>query len=220
MFDLEKSILEWRKQMLAAGIKSPVPLEELEIHLREEMERQVGLGLSGQIAFEISAQQIGQPKALTSEFKKSERTFMKQTIKISAGIIGILAGMGLMVPGSIQLHNELAVANDKLILFLLGWALIGVSVVSFHPYIQRLIRPKLFKGELEKVEMTPLKQTLKIGAGMLVFLIALAFVMPPVAQGVHEGLVKFADICHLVFGIALLITGAVVTFCPYKRRRA
>ena len=39
MFDLEQSITNWRKQMLAAGIKSPVPLEELEIHLREEIER-------------------------------------------------------------------------------------------------------------------------------------------------------------------------------------
>jgi len=37
MFSLEKSISEWRRQMLAAGIKTPVPLEELEIHLREEI---------------------------------------------------------------------------------------------------------------------------------------------------------------------------------------
>lgn len=35
MFDLEQSIAEWRRQMLAAGIKTPVPLEDLEIHLRE-----------------------------------------------------------------------------------------------------------------------------------------------------------------------------------------
>ena len=27
---------DWRRQMIAAGIKTPVPLEELEIHLREE----------------------------------------------------------------------------------------------------------------------------------------------------------------------------------------
>ena len=36
MFNLEEKISEWRKQMLAAGIRSPVPLEELEIHLREK----------------------------------------------------------------------------------------------------------------------------------------------------------------------------------------
>ena len=39
-----KSIAEWREQMLAAGIKTPVPLEELEIHLREEIEQQMKSG--------------------------------------------------------------------------------------------------------------------------------------------------------------------------------
>ena len=44
MFDLEKSIADWRTQMLAAGIKSPVPLEELESHLREEITQQTKSG--------------------------------------------------------------------------------------------------------------------------------------------------------------------------------
>ena len=38
MLNLEQKISEWRKQMLAVGIQAPVPLEELEIHLREEIE--------------------------------------------------------------------------------------------------------------------------------------------------------------------------------------
>src|SRR5271154_5879632 len=70
MFDLEKSIADWRKQMLAAGIKTPVPLEELEIHLREEIERQIKSGLNEQNALEISVQQIGQAQPLKVEFKK------------------------------------------------------------------------------------------------------------------------------------------------------
>ena len=115
-------------------LQTPVPLEELEIHLREEIEWQIKSGVNKQNAFEISTRQIGQPKILTSEFKKSERTFMKRNTQISAGVIGILAGVGLMVPGFVQLRNELAVADDKFTLLLLGWALIGVS-------IHRLIRP-------------------------------------------------------------------------------
>ena len=80
MFNLEKSIADWREQMLAAGIKTPVPLEELEIHLREEIERQMKSGLGEQKAFEISIQQIGQPKRLKNEFNKSERKYMKRTL--------------------------------------------------------------------------------------------------------------------------------------------
>ena len=70
MFDLEQSIAEWRKQMLAAGIKSPVPLEELEIHLREDIERQIQSGANEQHAFESAARQIGQAKPVKMEFKK------------------------------------------------------------------------------------------------------------------------------------------------------
>ena len=52
MFSLEQSISEWRKQMLAAGIQTPVPLEELEVHLRDEIEQQIKSGSDEQQAFE------------------------------------------------------------------------------------------------------------------------------------------------------------------------
>jgi hypothetical protein len=61
MFNLEQSIAEWRRQMLAAGIK-PDPLDELENHLREEIERQTILGLNGQKAFYFAICQIGDAK--------------------------------------------------------------------------------------------------------------------------------------------------------------
>lgn len=46
MFNLDNAISEWRREMLAAGIKTPVPLEELESHLRDEIEQQTKSGLS------------------------------------------------------------------------------------------------------------------------------------------------------------------------------
>ena len=77
MFDLENSIVDWRKQMLAAGIKTPVPLAELEIHLREEIEQQLKSGLSEQEAFNFAVQKIGQASALKSEFVKAGGTGRK-----------------------------------------------------------------------------------------------------------------------------------------------
>ena len=71
MFNLEQAISDWRRQMLAAGIKTPVPLEELEIHLREDIERQMKSGLNAQEAFEIAVQKIGPGShELKREFKK------------------------------------------------------------------------------------------------------------------------------------------------------
>lgn len=72
MFDLEQSIKEWRRQMLAAGVKTPVPLEELECHLREDVEQQAKAGLSEAEAFTGAVQKIGQAQAVKKEFEKVE----------------------------------------------------------------------------------------------------------------------------------------------------
>ena len=72
MFDLEQSIANWRQRMLAAGIKTPVPLEELENHLREEIERQAEAGLSETEAFKASVQKIGPAQDVQNEFRKVE----------------------------------------------------------------------------------------------------------------------------------------------------
>lgn len=71
MFNLEHSIAEWRQQMLADGIKTPVPLQELESHLREEIEGQLQLGVNEQQAFETGRQRIGYARELNKEFKKT-----------------------------------------------------------------------------------------------------------------------------------------------------
>jgi hypothetical protein len=133
MFDLEQSISEWRKQMLAAGIKFPVPLEELEIHLREEIERQMKSGLSEQKAFEMSVQQIGQPKMLKREFKKVERTLMKKIIIILAGVFGMFIGTGLILPALAWYRDHGAMPAEHLEPLLLG-AVIVVGGLSTAIY--------------------------------------------------------------------------------------
>jgi cation transport ATPase len=73
MFDLDTKILEWRKQMLALGVKSPVLLDELEGHLREEIERQVTSGVNDEAAFKSALEKIGATGALKVEFTKLEK---------------------------------------------------------------------------------------------------------------------------------------------------
>ncbi len=60
MFNLEQAIAEWRRQMMAAGVKAPVPLEELESHLRDDVQQQMKSGTGAQEAFEAAVQRIGQ----------------------------------------------------------------------------------------------------------------------------------------------------------------
>jgi hypothetical protein len=87
MFELEQSIADWRKQMLAAGIKTPVPLEELESHLREDVEQQMRSGFSEQEAFGSAIKKIGQPRLLKTEFQKAD---CSGTFMITYRILGVL----------------------------------------------------------------------------------------------------------------------------------
>ncbi len=89
MFDLEKSIAQWRAQMLAVGIQVAA-LDELETHLREEIERQVKWGGGQGYAFETAARQIGQPNALRSEFKKTQPIKKSESISCRFAIGGLL----------------------------------------------------------------------------------------------------------------------------------
>ncbi len=91
MFDLEQSIADWRKQMLAAGIKTPVPLEELEIHLREEIERQMKLGLNEQKAFEFATGKIGHARELKNEFRKASETLYARFVRLAGIGCGMVA---------------------------------------------------------------------------------------------------------------------------------
>ena len=70
MFDLEKSIAGWRRQISSEGIRTSALLDELEGHLREEVETKTHSGLDGQRAFENAVREIGRPDMIKNEFKK------------------------------------------------------------------------------------------------------------------------------------------------------
>lgn len=88
MPELEQLISDWRAQMLAAGIQSPAPLDELESHLRDEIDRQLKSGLGNAAAFQAAVQHIGQARALEKEFKKVGRG--RRILRATLLIIGWL----------------------------------------------------------------------------------------------------------------------------------
>jgi hypothetical protein len=70
MFNLDEAIIGWRRQMLAARIPSPVPLEELENHLRDDVEQHMRSGLTAEQAFQAAVQRIGHAAEIQREFGK------------------------------------------------------------------------------------------------------------------------------------------------------
>ena len=99
MFNLEQSITDWRRQMPAAGIKTPVPLEELEIHLRDEIERQTKSGRSETEAFQTAVQMIGLAHEVQNEFNKVEKQRQardRKLLKTLAVVLTSSVALGLV----------------------------------------------------------------------------------------------------------------------------
>jgi hypothetical protein len=121
MFPLEEAIAAWRDQMLAAGIQTPVPLDELENHLRDDIQDRMQAGASRAAAFQLAVNQIGQPDTLQSEFSKiNQRKIMKKGTLIAAAVIGIMVGMALVLPAVAQYRQEGVMRNAEPWLFLIG----------------------------------------------------------------------------------------------------
>ena len=123
--NLEQSISEWCQQMLSAGVKSPIPLDELESHLRDEIEHQTTKGLSETEAFLAAVKHIGQAHAIKTEFKKVERTMSVRQWKVfKIVILGFITFFSLA--GARQLGHMHDMTFSQL---MLGWAALATFLV-------------------------------------------------------------------------------------------
>ncbi len=110
MSDLESSIIEWRRQMRAAGLKSGPRLDELESHLREEIGALTSAGASEAVAFEQAVARLGSPHSVSTEFNKIRvghiwpvkigwALWLAATLLVAGGLMrGLLTGrLGLLL---------------------------------------------------------------------------------------------------------------------------
>jgi hypothetical protein len=147
MFNLETAIAEWRRQMIAAGIKTPVPLEELENHLREEIERQIKCSTDEEQAFKLAVERIGQGGKLREEFAKVEdvarmkKRALLRRLCVVAGVAIVYCQLAVVWylgarAGSMQISGmDIALALGAAApLILLGWA--GPYIAELLPVIR------------------------------------------------------------------------------------
>ena len=128
MFDLEKSIADWQKQMLATGIQAPAPLQELEIHLREEIEEQMKAGLNARDAFDFAVKKIGHARALKLEFKKVVLPVGARFVKLAGISCGFVAGVFSLW----MLYNLLVIHEADLTERMAGFIAVAVAILSWR----------------------------------------------------------------------------------------
>jgi putative ABC transport system permease protein len=72
MFELEKAIREWKRGLRKLESFEDGAIVELESHLRDEIDRQKGEGLSGEAAFAKAVDLVGRPESIGGEYSKSQ----------------------------------------------------------------------------------------------------------------------------------------------------
>jgi len=95
MFNLEQAIAEWRRQMAAADVRISESLNELEAHLRDDVEHSIRSGLGAEQAFEGAVQRLGGPDVLRGEFAKWASAKRRHFI-----CRGLLCGIGVFLLGA------------------------------------------------------------------------------------------------------------------------
>lgn len=107
LFDLEGAILEWRRQM-AAGVAAAEALDELESHLRDDVEHRLGAGAGAQEAFESAVARMGRTDLVGREFDKAAG-FSAGRERVRRAFL-TLAG----IPGSYpQTHMNMLTSNPN-----------------------------------------------------------------------------------------------------------
>ena len=97
MFDLNEQIARWRAGLSESEELSKPDIDELETHLREEMEHLTPAGLSQQEAFVVAKGRLGDTAGLESEFAKVNGgyIFRRRLFWMTAGILAYLLAMCL-----------------------------------------------------------------------------------------------------------------------------
>ena len=92
MHNLEQLIAEWRKAMMAAPRVGYETLDELESHLRENVDQLVRSGMTEAEAFQRAVAQLGRAPTIAAEFQKLKQgTWLPVKLVIGFGVIAALA---------------------------------------------------------------------------------------------------------------------------------
>src|SRR5688572_23630786 len=105
MFNLEQAISYWRRELGTGGVGPPELLDELESHLRSDIEQQLRTGVNAERAFGIAVERIGEPRMLRAEFKKAGA---RRGEVVMAFIVFALVGFMLWMSGFTFVQMQLS----------------------------------------------------------------------------------------------------------------
>jgi hypothetical protein len=141
MFNLEQAIANWRSSLVQAG-SSPEVIDELECHLRDEIESQMRTVSDPQSAFDNAVLLMGDPVQLEQQFKKASIADEKTRGSIPFSSLVKVAAV-LSVPFAIMLLLSSFRVFDlqrNILGILVGWLIFTAGTLSTLVIIFRVTK--------------------------------------------------------------------------------
>lgn len=134
MFNFEQEITKWRHQLAARGIKEQA-LDELESHLREDVEQQMGSGADAESSFKSAVQRLGAAHMLQGEFMKLDTKHL-QTMKVKRFCLRLVSIILSVVLTILLLKSELDL-KERLLAF--GALMLWVVFLSSGRFVSKFL---------------------------------------------------------------------------------
>ena len=131
MFDLEQAIADWRREMRAAGLGNREQLDELESHLREDVDAQTNAVIAVREAFDAAVQRLGGATALETEFQAAEADLPMKNKSLEILIIvgALFIELGFILPAVARLRAHEPFDTSGAIAGLSGVALFAATLL-------------------------------------------------------------------------------------------
>ena len=162
MFDLNEAIKQWRKDLELGETMAKPDLDELESHLRDQMEELRTTGLSHEEAFWVGTHRLGDAGAIQREYTKVNGSarwknrlfwmavglfgyFMLRTLSLAAGDLTVSTAFYFGFRGW-----EYGIADSIARAFFLGITLYSIYLICNRGWIESVFR-FFFQGSRRRV---------------------------------------------------------------------
>ncbi len=230
MFNVDEHIQQWRRELNNAEVCHSSDLEELEIHLRDEMEGLGDKGLSDQEAFIVASRRLGDRANLVCEFAKvnTHTIFLKRLLWVCIGVLASLlipkiaatftqgVALGALKLGMTQSGLYILIPSLQIITLMIGILAIVYFIKQFSDYATSPTWRIPFKNKLSFFMVLAL-----VDIGILLMPLVLAIVAARYFSVQDFGRIAMAKMYVNTFSpiiISVLIIGLAVKLAPLKRR--
>ncbi len=231
MFDLNRAITNWRQELGQNDALNTGDLNEMESHLRDEIEGLAGGRLSPQEAFIIAAHRLGDTGQIAAEFAKvhSSRMWRRRFFWMLTGVLTYILAGALSAAAAkvcaimavfVGLQGYAVGAMESIVGVVVLIGLVGITYCLFGPGLFGIRAASLFKN--------PFDAGLSVVVlALLVILLRAACLFAPVLQirllSVQEyGQIMIAhhygSLCWAVLG-PIAIAVLLIVINPLRRGR-